>query len=215
MFFLAYLFVLSLAIAVTQGGVSVHNPFYCYSQCTNEEIQKRIEKGKPFPPKKLFKLSDECPQIAASIAGVKELVTYFKQANLNAQLPFTLKQNVPTRWNSDVIMLESYQKSANDIKALMLKMDMLQKVIHINDASIDELVNFMQPFKECSEILSGDGYPTIQQVALWYHDLKDHIEITSRDSEEMQKLKQQAAHCFKEYLVVEDIYYTACIFDPR
>lgn len=150
---------------------------------------------------KLFKLSEECPQVKASLTGVKELVTYLKQSHLNGQLSTTLKQNVPTRWNSELIMLEAYKKSANEVKALMIKMEMVHKLIDINDTLIQELIDFLVPFRECSEILSGDKYQTIQLVALWYYDLEEHIKIKYNDSEELKKLKQQSVHRFKEFVI--------------
>lgn len=35
--------------------------------------------------------------------NVKEIVTYFKQSALNAKLPKTLKQEVQTRWDSELL----------------------------------------------------------------------------------------------------------------
>lgn len=182
---------------------------------TDQEVAEQQAKGKPYSKMKTFKLSIDCPQIKASITGIKELVTHFKKTHLNSQLPFTLKQDVSTRWNSEPIMLESYLKSASEVQALLLKTDSLKKLMYINEALIKEVVDFLLPFRECSEILSGDKYPTLHRVALWYHDLRDHIAIIDVDSPEMKNLKQQASYCFEKYLVVDDIHYAACILDPR
>lgn len=182
---------------------------------TSVEIAKRNSEGKPFHPMKIFKLSTHCPKIKASITGIKELVTYFKQTHLNAKLPITLKQDVSTRWNSELIMLESYVKSSGDIQKILLESDSIQRLMFINEPLVRELIEFLKPFRECSEILSDDSYATIQLVALWYHELRDHIQIKPEDLPEMQLLKQQAAHCYDRYLIVDDIHYAACMLDPR
>lgn len=182
---------------------------------TAEEIAGKMAKGKPIKPKKLFKLSDDCPQIDGSIKAIKDLVAHFKKTHLNAQLSHTLKQDVCTRWNSELIMLESYVESASEVQTLLLQTDSIKKLMFINENFVRELIEFLVPFRDCSQILSGDTYPTIQLVALWYHELREHIKIKDSDSAEMRRLKQQAVHCYEEYLVVNDLHYVACILDPR
>lgn len=179
------------------------------------KLQKKLKKASLSNRKKLFKLSEDCPQIAGSITAIKELVTHFKKTNQNAQLTHTLKQEVSTRWNSEWILLESYEKSANEVQTLLLQTDSIKRLMFINESLVRELIEFLVPFRDCSETLSGDTYPTIQLVALWFHELRDHIKIKDSDSAEIRRLKQQAAHCYKEYLVVDDLHYVACILDPR
>lgn len=182
---------------------------------TDEEIVSKEASGKPYPPMKLFKLSNKCPQIQASLAGIKTLVTHFKQSHLNGKLPITLKQDVPTRWNSQLIMLESFDRNINEVKSILLQNDRLDKLMPINIALVKELISFLTPFKECSETLSGDDYPTLHLVAPWFIDLQEHIKVKAGDSVEMKTLKEQSAHCFRKYLVIEDYHYVACILDPR
>lgn len=226
--------VISNAISVTDGGYNMLKLFTQRLPCichkinlfiewmfrdkkipTDEEIAEKEAAGKPYPPIKLFKLSINCPQIQNSLAGVKDLVTHFKQSSLNGKLPITLKQDVPTRWNSQLIMLESFDRNVNEVKGLLLESDRLDKLMCINSSLIKELISFLTPFKECSEKLSGDKYPTIQLVAPWIFDLQEHIKVKVGDSLEIQVLKQQAAHCFRKYLVIENYHYVACLLDPR
>ena len=75
-------------------------------------------------------------------------VTYFKQTGLNARLPITLKQGVPTRWNSQLIMLESYWKSATVIKSLLAERGELEKLGDIDDMLIQDLVKFLSLIPE-------------------------------------------------------------------
>lgn len=180
-----------------------------------ETIAKKASKGKPVPPKKLFNLQTQCLLIRSTITGVKELVTHFKRTNLNSQLENKLQQEVPTRFNSLYFPLNSYDKAAGDVKSLLLKKDKLNLLTKIDDGLVKELVQYLTPFKECCDILSAQKYPTINRVALCYHELREHIRISESDSMEMQKLKRQAEYCFEEYCVIEPLHYAACMLDPR
>lgn len=182
---------------------------------TAEAIEKKALKGKSVPPKKLFNLQTQCPQIRSTIVGVKDLVAHFKRTNLNSQLEHKLQQEVPTRFNSLFFPLKSYDTAAKEIKALLLKKDKLNLLTPIDDGLVKELVRYLTPFKECCDILSAHKFPTINRVALCYHELSEHIKVSKSDSAEMQKLKGQANHCFNEYCLVQPIHYAACMLDPR
>lgn len=177
-----------------------------------EKIKKREEKGNPYHPKRLFNLSRDCPKIAATIKGIKDLVTNFKQSHLNSKLTKTLKQEVPTRFISLLFLLESYKSSSEEVKSILIKTGKVQMVLQINDDLVNRLV---KPINESCMILSGDKYPTINLVALHYFNLRKHIEITTEDCEEMKVLKRQAAYCFQEYCKTTTFHYMACLLDPR
>lgn len=112
-------------------------------------------------------------------------------------------------------MIESYHVNVNEVKNLLVQSDHLEKLMCINNSLIKELIDFLVPFKECSEELSSDKKPTIHLVATWFVDLQEHIEIKIGHSQEMQILKKQAAHSIQKYVVIEDYHYVACILDPR
>lgn len=180
-----------------------------------EKIKKRQEKGNPYHPKRLFNLSRDCPEISATIKGIKDLVTHFKQTHLNSKLTKTLKQEVPTRFMSLLFLLESYQTSSDEVKSILIETGKLPMILRISEDLVKRLVNFLQPLDESCKILSGDKYPTINLVALHYHNLRKHITITSEDCNEMKVLKRQAAHCFSEYCKTTNFHYMACLLDPR
>lgn len=158
-------------ISVTDGGSNMVNlfPNRLPCQCHNinlcgewtfnekpvptaDQIANKAKKGKVYSPKKLFNLMEKCPQIHASIVGIKELTKYFKKSKLNSQLPSTLKQEVCTRFNSLYFPLDSYYRTKDEVKAVLLKNDNLDLVMHINDGIVKELIDFIQPFKEESEL---------------------------------------------------------------
>lgn len=226
--------ILEKSTVVTDGEASIKNVFQnrepCHCHKINlfcewtfsdkkpidpEKIKKRAENGKPYHQKRLFNLPRDCPQIDSTIKGVKELVTYFKQSHMNSKLSTTLKQEVPTRFNSLLFVLSSYKNTADEVKALLIDTGRLEMILDVSDSIVASLVEFLNPFNESSEILSGDKYPTINLVALHYYQLKKHIQIKKNDCEEMKILKRQAAHCFEEYCKPTRLNYMSCMLDPR
>lgn len=140
---------------------------------------------------------------------------YFKQSDLNSKLDYTLKQDVCVRWNTQLIMLESYLKSMKGVKELLEERGESYRIDDIDEKLLRELCEFLKPFKECSDSLSGDTYPTIHLVAPWFHKLRNHVNIQQADSTEMRILKRHGATFVDEYLKIEDIYYGASMLDPR
>lgn len=165
--------------------------------------------------KKKFSFKAECPGYQSALVATKDVVTYFKRSGLNARLQRTLKQDVNTRWNSQLTMLESYQASKIDVKKLLVEKDRLDKIQAFNDGAVDELVEFLRLFRTCTETWSQEGQPTKHYAVLWIKDLLAHVEIKDNDSDEMGKLKPQAKICITEYLTLDTIYYKAAVFDPR
>ncbi len=180
-----------------------------------EKMEKRLKSNNPYAPEKLFNLTRDCPEISATIKGVKEVVTHFKQTHLNSRLTTTLKQEVCTRFNSILFVLSSYQKSADEVKSILIETKRLDLIISISDSMVKALVDFLKPFNDCSEKLSGDKYPTINLVALYYYQLRKHIQIVENDCSEMCTLKAQAQHCFNRYCVTTNFHYMACMLDLR
>jgi len=180
-----------------------------------ELIEKRARAGNPYKPQKLFKLSNQCPTIATTIGTVKSLVTYFKQTTLNSKLTHTLKQDVATRWDSELTLLESYVKVKSQVEELLLQRRQFNKLADIDDGILHEIIAFLEPIRKCSKDLSGDTYPTIQRVALSFSLLKEEIQIKDTDSEEMKILKRNSEHCFEEFLVTTDFLLVACMLHPK
>lgn len=88
---------------------------------TPEAIIKKAENGKTFEAKKLFNLQTHCPNTKKNLDDVKSLVEYYKQSALNSKLSRTLKQDVETRWDSELNMLESYVAVKPEVEAMLLE----------------------------------------------------------------------------------------------
>lgn len=183
-----------------------------------DRVTKRQDSGKPYPEKSLFKLTEKCPTFSAALSNVKDLVTYFKRTELNSALPIRLKQDVVTRWNSRLDMLDSFQKSAEEMKAILLRQKknvQLQKLMEINEDSVSRMIKFLQPFKDCTEAFSRETNPTIHEVVPWWYKLKLHSQNSSDDSEELRILKQHTRNLLEEYTCEDPIYGIAAFLDHR
>lgn len=71
----------------------------------------------------------------------------------------------------------SYSGTSDEVKSILIANNRLDLIQPINDDIVTSLINFIKPFNECSEILSGDSYPTINLIALYYHELRKELEI--------------------------------------
>jgi len=182
---------------------------------TVAQIQEKKIRGKPYPARKLFDFFKLCPVTKGALAKIKKLTTYFKHSGLNSKLPFSLKQDVPTRWNSELIMMESYIKVASEVKKLLLDRNELDRISGINDSYVQEMINLLTPLKQCSEIMSSDKVPTVHLIAPWFHRIRDNFQIKENDNEEIKILKKHAKEeLLKEYILIEDFQYMACILNP-
>lgn len=224
--------VMAESFSVTDGGSNMLNLFLNQHPCQCHKIncfvdwtlntkplgkrdQRKLEKGLPVDQKKLFNLERDCPTIDKSITGIKELVTYYKRTALNSKLPTSLKQDVPTRWDSELYMLESYVAVKADVEVMLLERREFERLANIDNGIVDELIKFFIPIRKCSSILSGDKYPTIHLVAVEFSKLKLAIMVNETDSSEIKVLKNQAAICFEEYLDTSIFLCMACILHPK
>lgn len=210
---------------ITNGGSNMINVFPKRLSCQCHKLNLMVhwmlndkqinENGQDIPTKKKFRLSEECPKIKGALAGVKKVVRYFKQSSLNSSLSTTLKQDVPTRWNSELIMLKSYLKVAPEVKKKLLDVNNLQMLSQVDDAIVEELILFLTLFADCTNVFSGDKFANFHLIAPWYHTLKSHIAVTPEDSSEFVSLKRQAEVCFAEYCKLDILHYVACMLHPR
>lgn len=62
---------------------------------------------------------DNIPDVRSLVTGSKELVRYFKKGGNMALLSKSLKQEVPTRWNSNYTMLHSILESYDEVEHIL------------------------------------------------------------------------------------------------
>jgi len=150
-----------------------------------------------------------------TIRECKSLVTYFMQSSLNSKLQKSLKQEVETRWNSKLEMLESINDQFEEISNLLLERDELSKIENIDSTILQILINFLRKFREASDFLEGSKYPTLHMVIPWYKILISHCQVNISDNDALIQLKSVVGQIIVNKLKIENIYKIAVFFDPR
>src|SRR4051812_20645458 len=150
-----------------------------------------------------------------TIRECKSLVTYFKQSSLNSKLQKSLKQEVETRWNSKLEMLESINDQFEEISNLLSERDELSKIENIDSNILQILINFLRKFWEASDFLEGSKYPTLHMVIPWYKILISHCQVNISDNDALIQLKTVVGQIIVNKLKIENIYKIAIFFDPR
>lgn len=92
----------------------------------------------------------------------------------------TLQQNVDTRWNSCLDMLESFLGLANKVAIILIKRSEISKglpeMLSTNELNIcKDFCNLLSPFKEATEQISGENYVTVSMVIPLISHLKQKI----------------------------------------
>ena len=199
------------SVSVTDGGSNMIKVFKQHFFCQCHKLNLLLQHAFSDETMK----HDRFSTLHGTLHGVKNLVSYFKRSGLNSKLKITLKQAVETRWNSNLIMLESYYKSATEIRSLLIERHEEHRLDEIELSVVEELVHFLKPFRDASEKLSSEKMPTFHLVAMWFHTLEKHLSVRPQDSSVMRGLKDEATKWFNKYCVIEDLHYAASILHPR
>lgn len=164
----------------------------------------------------LFKNVDENGELQNLTRNCKSLVTYFKRSGLNNKLDTSLKQSVPTRWNSVFYMFQSVQKSFDECTALLVERKELTKMGHIDINLLNLLVSLLEPFEKATRELSKEKEPTICYVFPWFEKLKKHINTFDCDNNvTIDECVAILKTGLNDKYVVKDFHKIATVFDPR
>lgn len=159
--------------------------------------------------------NDTLPELKAVISASKKLVAYFKHSELNNKLSKSLKQHVTTRWNSIYTMLNSIQVVYGEIQNLLIARDEIFRLGGLNLTTLKSLTDFLNLFRECSENLSSDLYPTLNRYVLWEQKLIKHCKLQPEDSDLVKELKKQTAAALQKRFQPQDLHYIALFLDPN
>lgn len=161
-----------------------HERFSCYAHIINTILRNT------FNEEYLGKYARDFLNV---IHHSKTLVTFLKQSGLVTKLKHSVRQEVETRWNSRLAMLESILIQYNCIEDLMDERH-LNYLENISKETLQELVSFLKPFKHASDALECEKMPSIQLVLLYKLKLLKHLEVSVSDSALMKCLKERCAH---------------------
>jgi len=123
--------------------------------------QENNNGSKPLEP--ITNLMTEC----------KTLVKFMKISGKNSELSMVLVQEVETRWNTRLLMLQSVYKSLPEI--IQIHGEYFGHIQNINTELLKALIEFLKLFKNASDELEGDKNPTIQKVVLYKCLIENHL----------------------------------------
>lgn len=170
---------------------------------------------------------EHCDDVEVSRAAIDfrkyshELVEYSKRAALPG-LECSLKRDVPTRWNSFLIQLESIQKNYRCLSTILVPRGCAHLITRIDKTLLDQLISFLTVFKEASDLLEQDTVPTLQHVPVVYYDLKSACGGLWTDSESsdcpvLRRFKEIVLDTIEEKIApkIKPQHYMATFLDPN
>lgn len=151
-------------------------------------------------------------EVEILIDNCKAIVRHFKQSSKLNELAFTVKQETDTRWNSKLALISSVTKQYDHIMSLLT--DAQRKNWSFRVDLANELIKFLEPFKEASDHLEGENYPTFNLIFLWRVEILKHL-TEGQFTGPVKTLAKYALHYLEEKLPVLMEHKVATFLDPR
>ncbi|KAK3907126.1 Transposable element Hobo transposase [Frankliniella fusca] len=163
-----------------------------------EDIQKHLtleDDDSPLVAALKLRLDEErelC-SILVQVKKCKDLVKFLRSATYSAQLSTMVLQECDTRWNSVCIMLNSLVKAWDEVKELLTANGEAERLNGIVFEDMQWLNNFLSVFKDETDLLQGQNYPTLPYALLATIDLQEHCDPVLLDSPAQAVLRQRAS----------------------
>ncbi len=151
---------------------------YCHriSIVINYVLRKQTRQVDGVKQAPVYFFYNESPFVYDTIDASKELVTYMKHTKLNKQLKNKMKQDVATRFDDLLIMLQSVSVELDESTELLKKRKQEDRSEKIFEELLDELIRLLHYFKLASKSLEPFNTPTIHLVGMWLAKLKAHLQ---------------------------------------
>src|SRR5215213_4682521 len=149
----------------------------------------------------------------------QELLQFASVLSINYR---KLIRDVKTRWNSTYLMLESFLVNKPIITSLIAVNNNIFK-LNLNEnewKEIQEFCDFLKPFFEFTEVMSGSTYPTLGTLILLLDHLSEHLNEIYNFRNTPNWIKDIAEAMITKFnSISENLYnptaYLALILDPR
>lgn len=139
------------------------------------------------------------PGLKTALGKAKKIVEHFNRSRLdNEELrvkqnpSHSLIQDVSTRWNSTLDLISRLCEQQAAIAAVLHgKRDLHHLELSPHEWHIlEDLVKLLEPFKNATEIMSGQKYPTFSCLGPILADLHEKILVDPLDSKAMKDAKE-------------------------
>lgn len=164
----------------------------------------------------LKKIGDHNP-VKSLLKKCRELVTYTKKSTIQSHLPNALKNEVPSRWNATLFMLNSIKKAqeTNDLMEFLESKDKSDLLTSIDNDLLDELVELFNPFLDATLHFETKTNATIHYVALYRIDLAEHLAASLDDSPAISEMKVHGLAYLEEKWILDNVHKKAVFFHPK
>ncbi|KAL1429775.1 hypothetical protein MTO96_015763 [Rhipicephalus appendiculatus] len=158
-------------------------------------------------------LGEDLRHVRAQLQNVKAVVNFLKQSGLSSQLPYGVNEEVSTRRNSEFAMLTSVYMQYEEIEALLDSRGnpMMEEV---SKTAIKEIIDFLTPFKEATDMLEKEKQPTLPLVLLCKTKLEKHLTLAPAVSSTIAALKMRAREFLQRKLELSELHKMATFFWP-
>lgn len=134
--------------------------------------------------------------------------------SVGAKRVYRLKQEMPTRWNSCLMMLRSLCQMRKEIDNCLKLIGRFDKCLKGSEwSTVEELTNFLSHFEELTELVSTK----VTSLSLIYLVRKEIIDVCSvkpADCEEVAMLKRRVCANVDKRLPLTDAVVLATLLDP-
>ena len=165
----------------------------------------------------VYVYGDQISSITTLIDGVKSVVQYFNQANLQKKVKVSLKSENSTRWSSLLTSLSSVLISFNDIQTVVRENNPAKECIMLclDEPLLQALVDFLGPFKMATKTLEASKTPTIHMVYRTYVGLLRHCQVNTNDKPDMANLRRIVKTLLKEKFTMNEYHIMGAFLDPQ
>ena len=162
--------------------------------------------------------TDTIGNLLAMLALCKNIVRYSKKSRLQTKLEVSLKPAVPTRWNSNLRMMESVAKNLEKLRQLANDdgdKKLQRFMLDVNDQLLADVIALLQPFDAATRMLSADKSPTLHLTVPAKLQLQKHLAAKATDSSIIGAIKVRLLSRLDGYFHIKPLHKVAAILDPR
>ena len=181
------------------------------------DVLNKKQRSKDGQMKSIYIYGEQIATITKLIDGVKAVVQYFNQANLQKKIRVSLKSENATRWSSMLTSLSSVLQSFDDIQTVVRKNNPAKEGIisSLDKPLLQDLVEFLCPFKIATKKLEAAKTPTIHMVYRMYVGLLRHCQNNDDDKPDMANLRRLVKTIMIEKLLINEYHVMGAFLDPR
>jgi len=139
-----------------------------------------------------------------------------KEAQKQLKLPLhRLQQDCPTRWNSQVTMLERLKEQHNAVTLVLSNETTINALSAQQWVTASELIEALRPFLDITEMMSSAAYPTLSMIIPVLDGLQDLLLATTGGLDVLQAIFSAAVDTRFGDVFTDGELCAATLVDPR